>query len=184
MYHPGQTPTRLFSHYLNQLRHPWPNTPDVSATGAKALKDSWDGRYLQLAPFLCDESVEWKNEDDSGNSCQSWRAKMLNKRKDRIALKRPLRKPHLCMNGRHCKQKCYISAYLPEEEETEHNLNRSQPDSVEVHHKVHELLGVCWNQIHNLAHGASPPGSAVYHQRLDWQQKRQWHLALSALCTI
>lgn len=60
-----------------------------------------------------------------------------------------------------------IWTYLPEEEETKRNFNGSQPDGVEVHHKVHELLSVRRNQIHNLAHSASPSGRAVYHQRLD-----------------
>ena len=79
-------------------------------------------------------------------------------------------------------RKHYISTYLPEEEETESNLDGSQPDSVEVNHKVHELLSVCWNQIHNLAHSASPPGCAVYHQRLDWQQRRERHF--SPQCSV
>lgn len=74
--------------------------------------------------------------------------------------------------GLHLKSSCEnttftTSTYLPEEEETKSDFDRSQPDSVEVHHKVHELLSVCRNQIHNLAHSASPPGRAVYHQRLD-----------------
>lgn len=59
---------------------------------------------------------------------------------------------------------CKSASYLPEEEETERNLDGSQPDSIEIHHKIHQLLSVCRNQIHDLAHGASPPSSAVYHQ--------------------
>lgn len=46
MYHPGQTPTRLFSHYLNQLWHPWPNMPDVRATGVKVWR-------IPVTAFTC-----------------------------------------------------------------------------------------------------------------------------------
>lgn len=56
------------------------------------------------------------------------------------------------------------ASYLPEEEETKSNFDGSQPDGVEIHHEIHELLSVGRNQIHDLAHGASPPRSAVYHQ--------------------
>lgn len=131
---------------------------------SESVKDSCNGLYLQLASFLRYDSVEWKDEDDSGDPSQSRRPEMLKERD--------------CCQGLFSwnavvLRKHYISTYLPEEEETESNLDGSQPDSVEVNHKVHELLSVCWNQIHNLAHSASPPGCAVYHQRLDWQQRRQ-----------
>lgn len=59
---------------------------------------------------------------------------------------------------------CKSTSYLPEEEETKNNFDGSQPDRVEIHHEIHELLSVGRNQIHDLAHGASPPRSAVYHQ--------------------
>lgn len=120
--------------------------------------------YLQLASFLCYESVEWKNENDSGDSCQSRRPEMLNKTKNETVL------DSFQLKSSHARMSAIvknISTYLPEEEETKSNFNRSQPDSVEVHHKVHELLSVCRDQIDNLAHSASPPGRAVYHQRLD-----------------
>ena len=58
------------------------------------------------------------------------------------------------------------TADLPEEEEAEGDLNGREPHSVEVHHEVHELLGVGGHQVHNLPHGARPPGRAVDHQRL------------------
>lgn len=66
------------------------------------------------------------------------------------------------MNGQEGNRKS--ASYLPEEEEAQHNFDGSQPDSIEIHHKIHQLLSVCRNQIHDLAHGASPPSSAVYHQ--------------------
>ena len=50
------------------------------------------------------------------------------------------------------------TADLPEEEEAEGDLDGRQPHGVEVHHEVHELLGVCRHQVHNLPHGARPPG--------------------------
>lgn len=75
------------------------------------------------------------------------------------------------MNGRW--ENCKSASYLPEEEETKSNFNGSQPDCIEIHDKIHELLSVGRNQIHNLAHGASPPSSAVYHQWLYPKQQRK-----------
>lgn len=144
-----------------------PNIPDVRASEAKSTRYSPQQRfYLKLASFLCYDSVERKNEDDGGNPCQSRRAKMLNERRSRFLLTAALRESTALLQHS-------VSTYLPQEKETKGNFNRSQPDSVEVHHKVHELLGVCWDQIHNLAHGAGPSGGIVYHQRLYSKQKRQ-----------
>ena len=59
------------------------------------------------------------------------------------------------------------TGYLPEEEEAESDLDGREPHCVEVHHEVHELLGVSRHQVHDLSHGARPPGRAVDHQRLE-----------------
>lgn len=59
--------------------------------------------------------------------------------------------------------KHFLLIYLPKEEQTKSNFNRSQPDCVEIHHKVHEFLSVGGDQIDNFTHSASPSGGAVYH---------------------
>lgn len=46
MHHPGQTPTQLFSHYLNQLWYPWPDVPDVWTTGTKVWR-------IPVTAFTC-----------------------------------------------------------------------------------------------------------------------------------
>lgn len=184
MYHPGQTPTRLFSHYLNQLWHLWPSAPDVRGPAAVGAEDSVHGLYLQLAPFLCDESIERENKDDRGDACQSRRAQMLKKKRkikfcQVLVRNKDTSLRHSCPIHE-CKVVLFVTN-LPEEEKTKGDLDGSQPDSIKVDHKVHEFLSVCWNQIHNLAHGARPPGRAVYHQRLQWQQKGERRSNLSAL---
>lgn len=50
---------------------------------SESVKDSCNSPYLQFASFLCNESVERKNEDDSGNSCQGGWAEMLDRGKDK-----------------------------------------------------------------------------------------------------
>lgn len=159
MQHPCQTPTQLFSYYLNQL---W-----CSLT--------WHARCfgfcaVHMETFTCSLLLFFAMNPLRG--------------KIRMTVAIPARAdgPRCCTESKPCEgrlssfacewQLNYISTYLPEKEEAEANLNRSQPDCVEIHHKVHELLSVCWDQIHNLAHSASPPGSAVYHQRLQWQKKK------------
>lgn len=59
----------------------WPKMLDVGATGAKMWKSPVAAFYLQLASFLCYESVEWENENDGGNPCQRRWAKMLKETK-------------------------------------------------------------------------------------------------------
>lgn len=67
--------------------------------------------------------------------------------------------------------------YLPQEEETKSNFDGGQPDGVEVNHKIHELLGICGDQVDNFAHGACSSGRTVDDQRLytkkEKRQKRQ-----------
>lgn len=118
--------------------------------------------YLQFASFLGNQPIEGEYENDGGDPRQRWRPQLLYEKSEN-AVKR--------MNGRW--ENCKSTSYLPEEEETKSNFNGCQPDGIEIHHKIHELLSVGRNQIHNLAHGASPPCSAVYHQWLYPKQKRK-----------
>lgn len=62
-------------------------------------------------------------------------------------------------------------AHLPEKEEAEGDLDGSKPHSIEVHDKIHELLSIGWDQIHNLSYRTRPPRRTVYHQRLQIDKK-------------
>lgn len=60
--------------------------------------------------------------------------------------------------------------YLPQEEEAECDLARRHPNTVEVNHKVHQLLGVSWNQVDDFSHRALPASCTAHHQTLFKQE--------------
>lgn len=160
MQHPCQTPTQRFSHYLNQL---WCSLTCHARCFGYCVLHTWG-----LLPAACFFSLQWIRWAEKSE----WQWQSLPERTGQDAAQRANRVKGDSAYLYASEKLKSISTYLPEKEETKSNLNGSQPDGVEIHHKVHELLRVCWDQIDNLPHGASPPGSAVYHQRLHWHKER------------
>jgi len=80
MYQPGQTPpTQLFSHYLNQLWHPWPDLARCQrATGAKVCSVIHVPSFLPAACFFSLRWIRWGGKWE-------WRWRFLPKPKGRVA---------------------------------------------------------------------------------------------------
>lgn len=150
-----------FHRHLNQL---WHLDPACQMTGHRSP-------YSFFVPVVCFFSWRWIHW--AGKWKWRWRSPPAPTARVAKWTEREWRQGLWTwwMNGQQVNRKS--ASYLPEEEEAEHNFDGSQPDSIEIHHKIHQLLSVCRNQIHDLAHGASPPSSAVYHQWLYPKQKKK-----------
>lgn len=62
-------------------------------------------------------------------------------------------------------------AYLPEEVERQHHLQRGGPDHVDVSDEVHEALSVHRHQVDDLSHRGGAARLAAYHQGLKEQSQ-------------
>lgn len=126
-------------------------------------------QHLQFASLLGDESVQREDEKDRGDASQSRWSQVLKReqcKKLRFMITRRYTYTANWLHGCGEKLKPGKETDLPEKEEAEGNLDGSEPHGVKVHDKIHELLGVRRDQIHNLSYCTLPPCCAVYHQRL------------------
>lgn len=67
----------------------------------------------------------------------------------------------------------YVCPHLPKKEETECDLNGCQPHSIEIHHKIHQLLGIGRDQIDYLPHCACSACCAIHDKRLGINKMQQ-----------
>lgn len=134
--------------------------------------------YLQLASFLCYDSVERKNEDDGGDPGQGRWAEVLKEKRNSLSLKVWI------SAAASLELPVHSATYLPQEEETESDFYGGQPDCVKVYHEIHQLLSVCGDQVDNFAHRARPSRRTVDDQGLQAKKQKRQKIFNSTLHTF